>query len=170
MLDGAVFIYPTDTIYGIGCIATNAKSVQQIKRIKQRTSPFSIIVPGMAWIKEHCRIPTQAYPWLKRLPGPYTLILPLKIKKGFSRYVNNGRNTLGVRMPEHWILRTVQKLKVPIVTTSANVHAQHHMTSLDNLNPRIKKMVDFIVYEGPTEGKPSMIINLSHEKVKIIRK
>ena len=154
---GAVFIYPTDTIYGIGCIATNKKSVQKIRKIKQRNrKQFSVIAPSKKWIRKNCKMSKQAELYLKKLPGRYTLILKLN-KKQVSPNPKIG--TLGIRMPKHWVTKVIKKLKQPIITTSVNSANRKYMTSLKNLEKKIKSNVDFIVYEGYVNKKPSKIIN-----------
>ena len=82
ILEGSVFIYPTDTIYGIGCNATNSDSVKKIRKLKGRLSnPFSVIAPSVEWIKENCVVAKDGEEWLKKLRGPYTLIFKLKNRK-----------------------------------------------------------------------------------------
>lgn len=152
IIDGAVFIYPTDTIYGIGCNALNDKAVRRIREIKVREDkPFSVIAPSKEWIKRNCYVGNE----LDKLPGAYTLILKLKNKNGISKNVSN-LNTLGVRIPDHWFSKMVEELGIPIVTTSVNKSGEKFMTCLDDLNSDIK--VDFVIYEGKKEGKPSEII------------
>ena len=76
---GKIFIYPTDTIYGIGCITSNKKSVAKIRKIKQRnTKPFSIIIPNKKWIKENCITKPTHQEYINKLPGKYTFIFKLK--------------------------------------------------------------------------------------------
>ncbi len=155
---GAIFIYPTDTIYGIGCICSNKKSIQKIRKIKQRTAkPFSIIVPTKNWIKKNCKYRKDLDKHLKKLPGKYTLILELKNKKLSP---NKDLNTIGVRIPKHWISRIVKEINMPIITTSVNISNEPYMTSLKNINPKIKKEVALIIYEGQLNNKPSKVINL----------
>ena len=79
--NGALFIYPTDTIYGIGCNAQDEQAVAKIRELKGRfDQPFSVIVPSIDWIRENCVITKKTESWLQKLPGPFTLIL--KLKKG----------------------------------------------------------------------------------------
>jgi L-threonylcarbamoyladenylate synthase len=163
-----IFIYPTDTIYGIGGNALDKNIVAKIRAAKQSNiQPFSVIAPSKHWIKEHCVLSDEAQEWLKKLPGPYTLILPLKDQKTIAQNVNTGLSTIGVRIPKHWISKVVEELGVPFVTTSANVTAEEVMTSLDDLDSRIKEHVDYLFYDGPLEGKPSTLVHLESNKVKI---
>ena len=164
---GAVFIYPTDTIYGIGCNALDQKAVEKIRKLKERsTNPFSIIVPSKKWVEENCIVSKEAKEWLNKLPGPYTLILKLKKKNAIAKSVNNGQETIGVRIPKHWFSEIVQELGFPIVTSSANRAGKPFMTSLEDVDEDIKDGVDFIIYEGEKKGRPSKIVNLVEGKIK----
>ncbi len=154
--EGAVFIYPTDTIYGIGCSALNENAVKKVRELKNRPeNPFSVIAPSKEWIKSNCEVDS-----LDILPGPYTLIAKLK-RSVVVEQVNLGQKTLGVRIPDHWISNVVKELKIPIVTTSVNKAGKQFMTSLENLDEEIKAKVDFIVYEGKKQSRPSKIIDLT---------
>ena len=162
IIDGAIFVYPTDTIYGIGCNAQISKSVKKIRQLKGRAAnPFSVIAPSIDWIKENCLIAEEAEEWLDKLPGPYTLILKLKNQKCVAKDVNPGLSTLGVRIPRHWISKIVADAEIPIVTTSVNRSNEDYMTSLEDLDSAVKKGIDFVLYEGAKEGRPSKIVNLT---------
>ena len=166
ILNGAVFIYPTDTIYGIGCDAKNSRAVRKIRELKKRpTNPFSIIAPSKKWISETCILDQEAKKWLKKLPGPYTLILKLKQdknnKKCIAKEVNAGSGLIGVRIPKNWFSDIAKKAGVPIVTTSVNEAGKQFMISEKDVNPDIAEGVDFIIYEGEKAGKPSTLIDLS---------
>ncbi|MDP6647987.1 MAG: L-threonylcarbamoyladenylate synthase [Candidatus Woesearchaeota archaeon] len=167
--DGAVFIHPTDTIYGIGCNAQNSEAIKKIRELKARsTSPFSVIPPSLKWIKENCLVTEEAEKWVRELPGPFTLILKLK-KDCVAKEVNPGLKTIGVRMPRHRISKIVAKANVPIVTTSVNRGGEDYMTCLEDLDPAIKGGVKFLLYEGKKEGRPSKIVDLT-SNVKIIER
>ena len=169
VINGAVFIYPTDTIYGIGCNAQISNSVKKIRHLKSRTSnPFSVIAPSLGWVKENCIVTKQGEEWLEKLPGPYTLIFKIK-KNCVAKEVNQELNTLGVRIPNHWIRKIVEETDVPVVTTSVNRSSEDYMTSLEDLDSSIKGGVDFVLYEGRKEGKPSKIIDLT-ENVRVIER
>lgn len=166
--NGAVFIYPTDTIYGMGSNALDPKAVDRIREAKERnTMPFSIIAPSKDWIKENCILTKKMDEWLDKLPGPYTLILKLKNKAAVHPAVNNNMDTIGIRIPAHWASNIARELNMPIITTSANVTTKEFMTSLETLDPAIKNKVDFIVYEGEIKGRPSTLVDLTKEKIEI---
>ena len=159
--EGAVFVYPTDTIYGIGCDARNEKAVSRIREIKGRErKPFSVLAPDEKWILDNCVVDERMKKWLKKLPGAYTLILKLK-SECVACSVNLGCGTLGVRIPKHWFSDAVSFMEFPIVTTSANKSGCRYMTSLEDADKSILEAVDFVIYEGEKKGKPSEIIGLN---------
>ncbi len=167
IIDGAIFIHPTDTIYGLGCNALSEKSVQNIRKLKERpTLPLSTWAPSQHWIEEHCQIDASARKWLSQLPGPYTLLLPLKDRFAVAPSVHLHSSRLGVRIPKHWFGKIVEETGIPIITTSANKHGKPFMTSLENLDKDIEKGVEFMIYEGPKEGKPSTIVDVEKEEMK----
>ena len=164
--NGALFIHPTDTIYGLGCNARDETAVNKIRILKNRhTQPFAVIAPSKNWIRMNCELPKDQEKYLEKLPGAYTLILKLKNKDAISENVNKGLDTIGVRMPDHWFQDFVALLNIPVVSTSVNKTGQEYMTSLFDLNSHIKRRVDYIIYEGKIEGKPSTLIRLDKEKV-----
>lgn len=161
----AVFIYPTDTIYGIGCNAEETDLVERIRNLKRRFDmPFSIIVPSKEWIIENCVIDKTAEKWLEKLPGPYTLIMRLKNKESIAPNVNLNKDTIGIRIPDNWFSKIVSEMGVPVITTSANVSGNDFMTSLDNLSPTIRKGVDFFIDVGEIHGSPSTLVFLNEEE------
>ena len=167
--NGAVFIYPTDTIYGIGCNAMDDNAIKKIREVKKRHDmPFSVIAPSKEWIYENCEVGEEAKRWIEeKLPGSYTFIFKLKNPDAISKHVNNGLETLGVRIPAHWCSEVVSSLKIPLITTSANLSGYTFMTSLEDLHSDVKMNMDFALYDGELKGKPSKIIDFSQEDVKI---
>lgn len=158
ILAGKIFIYPTDTIYGLGCDATNKKAVEKIKNIKDRDrdKPLSIIAPSMEWIKENLVI--EEHLDLKQyLPGPYTIILKKK-NLSFLNHVSSN-DAIGVRIPLHNITKEIQKAGVPFITTSINLSGEPFALNLEEIKPEITNKVDYIIESDSTlSGKPSTLI------------
>jgi L-threonylcarbamoyladenylate synthase len=152
---GKIFIYPTDTIYGIGCDATNIKAVNKIKEIKQRDvdKPFSIIAPSIKWINENLIVDCDLD---KYLPGPYTIILKKK-NPNFLSHVSS-IDSLGVRIPNHEFTNIVQKTGLPFITTSVNLSGDPFITEISKISPDILEHIDHIIDYGPLTGNPSTLI------------
>ena len=107
---------------------------------------------------------------IDKLPGPYTLILRLKNKSAVAAAVNLGSETLGIRIPKHWISEAVAELGFPVVSTSANLTGEPYMTSTEDLDDSIRQKVDFIIYEGEKQGKPSTIVKLFEKEVEVVER
>ncbi|MBU0666563.1 MAG: L-threonylcarbamoyladenylate synthase [Nanoarchaeota archaeon] len=164
----SVFIYPTDTIYGLGCDAHNSELVSRIRDLKGRYQrPFSIIAPSKKWILDNCEVGNDARVWVDKLPGHYTLILKLKHETVLAKEINPGLGTVGIRIPDNWFSEVVAQLGEPIVTTSVNISGKPFMTSIDNLDESIKNGVDFIFLNGKLTGKPSTLVFLDGKEVKV---
>jgi tRNA threonylcarbamoyl adenosine modification protein (Sua5/YciO/YrdC/YwlC family) len=157
--EGAIFIYPTDTVYAIGCDATNNQAVLRVRKLKNRNvMPISIVAPCADWVRDAC-ITDES--WLARLPGPYTLDMPLKDMHSVAPNVTMGRNHVGVRIPSHWIADVVTELGFPIIGTSANITGQNVMEKLEDLPRELLHGVDFIIYEGEHRGQQSTLVDLT---------
>ena len=169
--EGSVFIYPTDTIYGIRCSALDSDAIKRVRELKGRLNiPFSVIAPSRRWISENCITDGDAKDWIDKLPGPYTLILKMKNSSAVSKEVNPKNGTIGVRLPKHWIYQYFAELGIPIITTSANKTGKDFMTKIENLDSDIKLKTEFIIYEGVKFGTPSTIISLDNEEPEIIER
>lgn len=169
--EGAVFIHPTDTIYGLGCDATNEEAVKNLRHIKHRDEkPFSIIAPSFEWIYDNCVVSAAAREMLEKFPGPYTMIFQLKNKKAIAGSTNCGLPTIGIRIPNHWISQVVKELGFPVVTTSANISGKEYMTSLDDLDPKLHEEINFVLWDGEKAGRASTIINLAQETVQVMER
>jgi len=168
---GSVFIYPTDTLYGLGCDARNNALVQRIRRIKNSYgNPMSVIAPSKDWIKTNCVVKPEHEGWLKKLPGPYTLIFERKCKDCIADDVNPKNNTLGVRIPNNWFADVVKKLDFPVITTSINVHGQEPCKSIAEVPANMGHMVDIGIDEGIIKGKPSTLVDLTGTEPKVIER
>ncbi len=166
-LENKIIIYPTDTIYGIGCYALNEELVKKIKEIKKRDNrPFSIIV-NKKWIKENCITNELINKYLKKLPGKYTFILKLKNKNAICKEVNNNQETIGVRIPKHEITK---KLPIPFVTTSVNLSGRPPIIDIKDIPEEIKNKVNLIINSGILNNSPSTIIDLTKDNPIVLRK
>ncbi|MEK6858214.1 MAG: L-threonylcarbamoyladenylate synthase, partial [Nanoarchaeota archaeon] len=144
VLKGKIFIYPTDTIYGIGCDALNKNAVDKIRQIKRRDEkPFSVIAPNFEWIHENCIVD---FDLKKYLPGAYTLILKKK-NPSFLNWVSD-KETLGVRIPNHNFTKEIQKTNVPFITTSVNFSGEKPASKIENISEEILNKVDYVIDEG----------------------
>ena len=169
ILEGAVFIYPTDTIYGIGCDATNFDAVAKLRLIKglPGEKPVSVIAPSKQWILDNCVINDNVREYLEKLPGAYTLILKLKNKTIIAKNINFSSDTIGVRIPDHFISQVCAEIGKPIVTTSANIFGQKNMTCLDDMDESMKEKVDFVIDAGKLSGNASTLVYLDGKEVDV---
>jgi L-threonylcarbamoyladenylate synthase len=154
ILEGKIFIYPTDTIYGIGCNAENNEAVDKIREIKKRDSnPFSVIAPSIEWIQENLILDVDLN---KYLPGPYTIILKKKNPE-FLNWVSS-TDSLGVRIPDHKFTKILQKSKVPFITTSVNIIGEPFAIKISEIKPELLEKADFVIDEGTLNGRPSTLV------------
>lgn len=169
MKAGDIFIYPTDTVYGLGCNALKSGSVSEIKNIKgrDRDRPLSVIAPSKQWIYDHFEISKKSY--IQTLPGPFTFILNMK-KRAVARNVNPVLKTLGVRIPYHAFSRLVQRANVPFITTSVNLSGKSPTREVNKIPRNILKRADFVIDDGFLHNQPSTIIDLTEEMPKIVRR
>jgi len=152
---GRIFIYPTDTIYGIGCDAENKDSVEKIKQIKQRdrTKPLSIIAPSIKWIEENLIIDIDLN---KYLPGCYTIILKKK-NPDFLKHISN-TDSIGIRIPNNGFTKIIQSSGTPFITTSVNLSGESAIESIKEIPKEIKNKIDIIIDAGKLVGRPSTLI------------
>ncbi|MBT4376080.1 threonylcarbamoyl-AMP synthase [archaeon] len=150
-----IFIYPTDTIYGLGCDATNEKLVKELREIKNRDDkPLSVIAPSVKWIFDNFDVGLELLE--KYLPGPYTLLLKKK-DLNFLPWISNNE-LVGVRIPDCEFTQVLQETDVPIVTTSVNLASEPFATSVETIDPRIKEKVNLIIEGDELSGEPSTLI------------
>jgi tRNA threonylcarbamoyl adenosine modification protein (Sua5/YciO/YrdC/YwlC family) len=166
-----IMVYPTDTIYGIGCDIFNKKAVTKIQQIKKRdkNKPFSIICSDYKQIADYAIIPDAAFKIMKKvLPGPYTFILKAKSKA--PKTVLSKNKTIGIRMPANNIcLAIVKKLEHPIISTSLNISGEKVFTNPEQLSKEMSNKIDIIIDAGTLSQNPSTIIDFSQEMPKILR-
>ncbi len=162
MVTGKIFIYPTDTIYGIGCNAMDSDVVDRIRKVKGSDHPFSIIAPSKGWVKE--RLYVSHPDFLKRLPGPYTLIFRKRNPDFLS--VASGSDSLGIRIPKHVFSELVNEAAIPFVTTSLNISGQKPVTNPSDIPGEMKNAADFLIDAGVLNNPPSKVIDLTSDEPK----
>lgn len=168
---GGIIIYPTDTIYGIGCDIFNRKGVKKIFQIKQRDSrkPFSFICNDLAEISNYAQVSNFAFKIMKRhLPGPYTFIL--EATKIVPDSLSTRQKTVGVRIPDNNICREiVKRLGHPLVTTSANLSGEETLQDPHEINETMGRMVDLVIDGGISLGESSTVISLVDDTIEVLR-
>ena len=173
--EGGIILYPTDTVWGIGCDATNPTAVAKIYKLKKRAETQSMIVlmNGEKMIYNVFKdIPEVAWQIIDLSENPTTLVLDKP--RNIAANLIAPDQTLGIRIvKEPFCFKLLEKMKKPLVSTSANISGQPTPKSFKEISPEIIKGVDYVVnlHHDKIAGKPSTIIKLSLDnQVKIIRK
>jgi len=173
--NGGIILYPTDTVWGIGCDATNPDAVAKIYQLKQREETKSMIVlmNGEKMMYNVFKdIPEVAWQIIDLSEKPTTIILD-QPRNVASNLIASDK-TLGIRLvKEPFCFKLMEKMKRPLVSTSANISGQPTPIAFKDISPEIIKGVDYVVnlQQDKIAGKPSTIIKLTSDaQVKIIRK
>jgi tRNA threonylcarbamoyl adenosine modification protein (Sua5/YciO/YrdC/YwlC family) len=172
---GGIIIYPTDTVYGLGCDITNLKALERIARIKQiklEKANFSFVCHDLSNLSDYVKqIDTSVFKILKRaLPGPYTFILPgsKSLPNPFKK-----KKTVGIRVPANNIaLEIVKKLGNPIISTSIHDEDEviEYTTDPELILEKWDSLVDLVIDGGYGDNEPSTVIDLSEGEPVVIRK
>lgn len=173
--NGGIILYPTDTVWGIGCDATNPEAVAKIYQLKKRAEASSMIclMNNEKMLYQVFReIPEVAWQIMDLSEQPTTLILD--DPKNVAENLIAPDKTLGIRLvKEPFCYKLLERMKKPLVSTSANVSGQPTPKSFKEISPEIIKGVDYVVnlHREKPGGKPSTIIKLTKDaQVKVIRK
>lgn len=172
---GGLILYPTDTVWGIGCDATNEEAVQRIYTLKQSENKHSMLVlcaSADEIVRYVNRAPGIAFEVMEMATSPLTLILPGAV--GVAKNLIPDEGTLGVRVPDHAFCQLLlRKLGRPLVSTSANISGEKTPRTLSEITPEIVAGVDYVVnprFEGRPTGKSSSIIAFGENgEVRVIR-
>ncbi len=172
--NGGLIIYPTDTIYGLGCDITNTKGLEKIarlKNIKLDKANLSFICNDLSHLSDYVKqIDTPTYKILKRaLPGPYTFVLPgnNKLPRAFKN-----KKTVGIRVPDNNIIREIVKqLGNPIISTSIRDEDDviEYTTDPELIFEKWQNLVDVVIDGGYGDNRPSTVIDLSKDEIEIVR-
>jgi tRNA threonylcarbamoyl adenosine modification protein (Sua5/YciO/YrdC/YwlC family) len=173
--DGGVIIYPTDTIYGMGCDIHNQRAIEriaQIKGIKPKKHNFSFICYDLSNISEYTRaLSTPVFKVMKKaLPGPYTFIL--EANNNVPKILNSNKKTVGIRVPDNDIPRLlVKELGSPILTTSIRDEDEviEYSTDPELIYEKYRDLVDIVIDGGYGQNVASTILDCTGDEIEIIR-
>lgn len=181
---GAVMLYPTDTVYAIGCDLYSKSAVQRVRQIKQYSNdkPLTFLCASLSDIAKYAYVSDDAYRLMRRLvPGPLTFILPAT-KLVPKLVLNPKRKTTGIRVPEHVVAQALlEALDSPVISTSASMldrlenseddFSSTVPTSIAELFDAFDKVVDLIIDNGQQPGnRVSTVLDLCSEPVQVLRK
>lgn len=172
---GGTILYPTDTVWGIGCDATNAKAVEKVYKLKRRNEQKALIclVSDVKMLEQYVyEVPEAAYDILEYADKPTTIIYDQPIKVAENLIAED--DTLAIRVPnDQFCQQLIRKMRRPLVSTSANISGEKTPESFAQISPEILNGVDYVVnlHRSKKNPKPSAIIKLSNDGVvKVIRK
>ncbi|MBN8673117.1 MAG: threonylcarbamoyl-AMP synthase [Chitinophagales bacterium] len=170
---GGIIIYPTDTIYGLGCDIFQPKAIERIARIKKiepQKAQLSFVCSDLSHLSEYAKqIQTSTYRLLKEyLPGPYTFILPAS--KLVPKILQSKKDTIGLRIPDNAIaMAIVKELGRPILSASLPGEMVEDYTDPEVMYENFSKMVDFVIDGGPGGTIPSTIIDCTGDEPLVTR-
>jgi tRNA threonylcarbamoyl adenosine modification protein (Sua5/YciO/YrdC/YwlC family) len=172
--DGGVIVYPTDTVYGIGCDITKPKAIERIikiKGLKTKEANFSFICSDLSHISDFARVDNSTFKLLKRnLPGPFTFVLPALNR--VPEYFLSKRKTVGIRIPNHSIpIELVKILGNPILTTSLKDDDEviEYTTDPELIYEKLCDDVDVVIDGGYGDNVASTIVDCTTDEPTIIR-
>ena len=172
MKQGGVVVYPTETVYGLGCVPSDTDASQRVCEIKQRADkPLPLICADIVAARKIVEMDSAAEKLAARFwPGPLTMVLPTKVK--YSMWVNHGASTLGVRVSPHPVASMLAKeAGGVIVSTSANISGDEPAMSASEARDIFGNKVDIIIDGGRSQGgESSTVVDLTGEEVWLLRK
>jgi len=173
---GEIIIYPTDTLYALGCDITNNKAIERIARIKgidPKKAKFSIIINDLSHINDYAKpFSNKVYKLMKKnLPGPFTFIL--KANNSIPKMLKNNKKTIGIRIPDSIIaMEIVEMLHVPLMSTSIkNIEDDFIIYPNDpyEIYEEYKHLVDIVIDGGIGGTEPSTVVDCTGSYIDVIR-
>ena len=159
---GGIIIYPTDTIYAIGC---------DINNIKPEKANFSMICRDLSNIAAYAKVNNEVFKVMKRnLPGPFTFVLPATNK--LPNVMINRRKTIGIRIPDNYIVMSiVEELGNPLLTTSVKAEDEvvEYMTDPELIHEKYEKLVDLVIDGGFGQNVASTVVDCTDDRIEVIR-
>ena len=173
---GKVIVYPTDTIYGLGGLATDKKAIKKIFKIKGRIEkkPFLILVNSFKMLKKYCWVSRKQEKYLRKTwRGARAVSVILRKKRNLPYELTGGQETIAVRLPKsEFLLKILSGINQPIVSTSLNKSGHKNLDSVSHLDNYFKKAKpDLVVDAGVIKARPSRLIDIRDiGDIKILRK
>lgn len=171
--EGGIVIYPTDTVYGLGCDIFQPKAVERICRIKginPEKANLSFVCSDLSDLSKYAKaISTPQYRFIKQyIPGPFTFILPAS--KEVPKILKSKKNTIGLRVPDHKITHAIAAaLGHPILSSSLPGEMVEEYTDPALIHDKFEKLVDLVIDGGIGGIQYSTIVDMTDEQPKIIR-
>ena len=173
--DGGVIIFPSDTVYGLGCDITQIKAVDRVARIKgikREKANFSFICSDLSHLSDFTKpIPNHIYKVMRRvLPGPYTFIL--NANSNVPHFFQSKKKTVGIRVPFHNVpVQIVERLGNPIMTTSIHDEDEiiDYLTDPELIHEKFHKLVDIVIDSGHCGNVPSTVVDCTTGELIIMR-
>ncbi|MCU0348623.1 MAG: L-threonylcarbamoyladenylate synthase [Saprospiraceae bacterium] len=176
--DGGIIIYPTDTVYGLGCDIMNHQAVEKvckIRRLDPERAMLSLICKDISQVSEYAsQIDNEVFRILRRnLPGPFTFIL--KSGSAIPKLFKNRKRTIGIRIPDNRIAQAlVEEMGRPILSTSLKMDSEmddfdEYFTDPQDFREHFEKITDLIIDGGLGGHEPSTLVDCSKDGVEIIR-
>jgi tRNA threonylcarbamoyl adenosine modification protein (Sua5/YciO/YrdC/YwlC family) len=169
--DGGLIIYPTDSIYGLGCDLFNKRAIEKIYQIKgnDKRRYLSFICPDLKGISEYAYVSNAAYKIMRHLlPGPYTFIL--NATRQVPRVLLEKRKTVGIRVPDNTVCRALlAEFGNPVISTSACLPDQDYIGDPDVIESTFARKVDLFLDAGQGGVQPSTVIDLTQDEPVLIR-
>ncbi|MCS6784527.1 MAG: L-threonylcarbamoyladenylate synthase [Candidatus Caldarchaeum sp.] len=171
VLTGGVIVYPTDTVYGIGCDPFNVEAVKRVYEIKKRErKPMPVLLPSLDMLYSVADpTPEEIEAALRLWPGPVTILM--RKNPNLPDIVTAGEPSVGVRIPAHMIpLSIMEKAGKPLVGTSANISGQPSATEVKHIDESVLTKVDIVIDQGATFHKlPSTVVRVKRDGFEVVR-
>ncbi|MCX8022514.1 MAG: L-threonylcarbamoyladenylate synthase [Syntrophorhabdaceae bacterium] len=173
LLQGGIVVYPTDTLYGMGCDLFNIKAIRklyQIKRLPEKRA-LSIICRDFKDISNYAHMSDFAFSIMRRhIPGPYTFVL--KAKKIIPKLLMTEKKEVGIRIPDHPVpLGIANLIDKPLINTSVKLPGEKDVLyDPKEIEKRLKGAVDIVIDGGLLIGEPSTVISLVEDRVELLRR
>ena len=171
--DGGVIIYPTDTVYGIGCSIYNTDAIARVYQIKgeDTSKPYSFICSDLSHISEYAKVSNPAFRLMKHLvPGQFTFLLPSSRLKQLPKSVMNKRKTVGIRVPNNKIcLSLIERLGHPILNASVTDENGNIISDPGIIKKKYGKRVDCILDGGISIQQLSTVLDLTDDQPVVVR-